>query len=299
MFALLLILAQQRSVAVTIDDLPVLVMQRNAQREEQLTTRLLATLEAERIPGIGFVNEGKLYDGGKLDAKRADYLKRWLDAGMELGNHSYSHRDLNRVPLAQFEADVIRGEQVTGKLLKDRGQRLRYFRHPFLHSGGDLTKRRAFEDFLQKRGYRIAPVTVDNYDYVFARAYERALARRDQKRADEIGRQYVAYMNDIFAFHEDQSRKILGREPAQTLLIHANLLNADYLDELAAMMRKRGYRFVSLTDALEDPAYSMRDDYAGEKGITWLHRWALTAGTNPSVFVGEPAVPPSILREGG
>ena len=101
----------------------------------------------------------------------------WLDAGLELGNHTYSHRDLNTVPLDQFQADVLRGETVTRGLLKGRAQRLRYFRHPFLHMGSDLKVRRAFEVFLSSHGYTVAPVTVDNDDFVYAAAYAKALRR--------------------------------------------------------------------------------------------------------------------------
>lgn len=83
------------------------------------------------------------------------------------------------------------------------------------------------------------------------------------------------------------------------LLLHANALNADHFDGLASMMRRRGYRFVSLERALEDPAYGSEDRYAGKGGITWLHRWALTRGVEPEFFDGEPRTPPFVLDEAG
>jgi peptidoglycan/xylan/chitin deacetylase (PgdA/CDA1 family) len=103
----------------------------------------------------------------------------WLNAGLELGNHTYSHRDLNAIPLEQFETDVLRGEVVTRGLLKTRGRTLRYFRHPFLHVGADLQTRRAFEAFLARRGYTVAPVTVDSDEFVYAAVYASALRRGD------------------------------------------------------------------------------------------------------------------------
>ena len=106
----------------------------------------------------------------------------WVDAGHELGNHTYSHRSLNDTPLEEFEADVVRGEPVTRRLLEAQGRTLRYFRHPFLHVGLELDKRRAFEAFLDEHGYTVAPVTIDNDEYVYAAIYAAALRRGDRAR---------------------------------------------------------------------------------------------------------------------
>jgi len=98
-------------------------------------------------------------------------------------------------------------------------------------------------------------------------------------------------MEAIAAFYEQQSVAIVGREVRQTLLIHASALNAATFDRLASMLRDRGYRFITLDRALEDPAYQHRDEYYGPAGITWLHRWALTDGKKGAIFAGEPIVP--------
>jgi hypothetical protein len=112
---------------------------------------------------------------------------------------------------------------------------------------------------------------------------------------ERIGSDYVRYMADVFAYYEELSRDFLGREPSQVLLLHANLLNADYLGSLAEMLRKRGYQFISLDQALEDPANDLLDDYVGRRGLSWLQRWAITSGCEPgkqpeiSEWVGEVA----------
>jgi peptidoglycan/xylan/chitin deacetylase (PgdA/CDA1 family) len=110
----------------------------------------------------------------------------WLDAGHDLGNHTYSHRSLNTRPLEELEQDVVRGEPVTRALLAEKGGTLRYFRHPFLQVGLDLDKRHAFETFLAGRGYTVAPVTIDNDDYIYAFAYADALRRGDQETAARL-----------------------------------------------------------------------------------------------------------------
>ena len=251
---------------------------------EELTRKLLSAVRKYSIPAVGFVNEGQLFvEGagpGDVDA-RIGLLRMWVDAGLELGNHTYSHRDLNTMPLAQFEADVLRGEAVTRGLLEGKGQRLRYFRHPFLHVGSDLQKRRAFEAFLASHGYTVAPVTVDNDEFVYAAAYAKALRRGNAAAAARTADDYLRYMDEVFSFFEDVSRRVAGREIPQILLLHANTLNADRFDALAEALKQRGYRFVSVAQALEDPVYRLLDEFVGAPGNSWFNHWEVTAGRPP------------------
>lgn len=291
--------SEKRTVAVTIDDLPVISLRNDLTSQAAITSKLLHAIKAHRVPAIGFVNENKLLTNGKLDEKRIAFLRMWLDAGLDLGNHTFSHPDLHRIPLDTFKEDVIRGEEVTRGLLKARGRELRYFRHPFLHSGNNIETKREFEKFLAERGYRIAPVTIDNSEWIFARAYERALIRGDKQMAKRVADAYISYMDKKFAYFEQQSTALFGYEMKQTLLIHANALNADYFGSLARMIKKRGYQFISLEEALTDKAYASPDAYAGPGGITWIHRWAITAGKDGDFFRGEPSTPAFVLKEAG
>jgi peptidoglycan/xylan/chitin deacetylase (PgdA/CDA1 family) len=273
-----------RAVAVTFDDLPGpaagLVSSDVAALREN-TRKLLATFGELHIPVVGFVNEGKLFVEGEKpeDAQaRIAVLRTWVEAGHELGNHTYSHPSLNRVPLEDFQADVIRGEPVTRRLLAEKGMKLRYFRHPFLQVGLELEKRRAFESFLKKREYVVAPVTIDNDEFVYAAVYASSLRRGDQEAASKIAADYRRYMDAVVSFIEDVSRRLTGREIRQVLLVHANALNADHFGAVVRSMRDRGYRFVTLDEALRDEAYKLPDNYVGSWGLSWLHHWELTAG---------------------
>src|SRR5687768_1372829 len=145
----------RREVALTFDDLPGVAMLRsdrcNARVYSAMNKSLVAGLTKHRIPATGLVTESQLC--GSKEKDLAAILELWLDAGFDLGNHSYSHRDLNNTPLKAYEADVIRGELVTRRVLRARGKKLRYFRHPFLHAGNTVEKKVAFEKFLAGRGY--------------------------------------------------------------------------------------------------------------------------------------------------
>jgi hypothetical protein len=103
-------------------------------------------------------------------------------------------------------------------------------------------------------------------------------------------------MSAVVEFYEGQSRAILEYEPPQILLLHASSLNAENLGRLLDSLGEKGYRFVSLDEALRDPAFSRPDAYVGPGGITWLHRWAITRGLPKSTFAGEPE-PGAFLTE--
>jgi peptidoglycan/xylan/chitin deacetylase (PgdA/CDA1 family) len=266
--------AAGRQVAVTFDDLPAPYGE--LEDLQRVTSRLLASLKRNGVPVIGFVNERKLYRRGEAD-ERINLLRAWLDAGEELGNHTFSHINLQSAPLADYEEDVVRGETVTRLLLTERGMKLRYFRHPFLFTGTTPEYKEGLSKFLAARGYTVAPVTLDNADYVFADVYFKAKKRGDMETAKRVADAYVPYMETIFDFFERLSAETFGREVRQVLLVHANEINADRFDELAVMMKRRGYTFVTLEEALKDPAYS-EPDALYKNGVSWIHRWRAAKG---------------------
>jgi peptidoglycan/xylan/chitin deacetylase (PgdA/CDA1 family) len=287
-----------RTVAITIDDLPVVSTRRDIENRREITKKLLAHIKHAKVPAIGFVNENKLYAGENRDENQIDLLRMWLDAGLELGNHTYSHRSLNTIPLADYEADLLKGETITRELLSRRKKTLRYFRHPFLQTGRTIEIKQQFDKFLRDHGYSIAPITFDNADYIFSRAYDNAFDKKDVALMKRVGEAYVPYMEAKLEYWERQSTKLFGREITQTLLIHANFINSDYFDDLAAMFRRRGYKFVKLEEALMDDAYRLPDTYIGPAGISWLHRWAREKGKE-FIIPDEPKVPEFVLKASG
>lgn len=276
-------LRRPREVAVTFDDLPApadSVVSDDPAALRAMTARLLAELTEYQIPAIGFVNEDKL-DRGDFQ-QRVEILKMWVDAGFALGNHTYSHADLDTTPIAVYELDFLRGEIATQPLLLSKGMRERFFRYPYLDVGETLETRNAFREFLKRQGYSVAPVTIDNQEYMFAAVYAHALATGDTETADRVSASFLNYMNGILAYFEKFSSDTLGYEPRQVLLLHADELDTDVMGDLVKMMRTRGYRFVSLRDALRDPAYRMPDAYDDDLdgGVSWIEHWAQTMHKN-------------------
>jgi peptidoglycan/xylan/chitin deacetylase (PgdA/CDA1 family) len=281
-----------RQVCITIDDLPAAAANQMSGPEiVEMTTRLLATLKQYNVPAVGFVNERKLYYKMNEVNDTIKALSLWLDNGFELGNHTFAHTSLNRAGLKEFEDAVIQGEPVLRLLLAQHGLKLRYFRHPYLDTGRDLQTRLDAEAFLTARGYRIAPVTLDAWDWNFAGVYDDARRRGDQAVQREVVAAYLAYHEAVFDYFEKLSRSLIGYEPKQILLLHGNWLEAEHIGQLLDMMKKRGYRFITLEDALSDDAYGLPDTWIGEEGRGWIEHWAITRGQPP---LGAPVFPAAI-----
>lgn len=274
----------QRSVVVTIDDLPVVhAGGRGCQWEflQGITRKLLEPIREHRVPVTAFVTAGNC--ANLTLEQRRSILRMWQEAGAELGNHTYSHHDLNTKPVADYERDILRADSVLRETLQV--PRLRWFRFPMLHAGADPQTKARLAQFLSQHGWRQGPVTFDNSDWMFAFVF----ANGPPAMAQKVREAYVPYMESVIEFFEGRSVEVVGREFPQVLLIHANLLNAEKLPDILGMLKRRGYRFVDLETALKDPAYSLPDEYAGKGGFSWIHRWSRTKGMPNKGEPDEPA----------
>ena len=283
---------QTKEICITLDDLPVVSYDfKDIKFQQSIVQKLVKTFDSYNIPAIGFVNENKLYSRGKLNSEKVNLLKIWLNAGYELGNHTYSHKDYHKASYDEFTKDILDGEKVCKQLTNKFNQKYQYFRHPFLHVGLNKEKHDSLTIFLSTHGYLEAPVSIDNDDYIFAFAYSKALQKKDSTMMKQIGEDYVDYMEEKLLFFEGQSEKLLGRNIKHILLLHANLINADYLYELAERYKKHGYSFVSMEEALNAEAYKNEITKYNNWGISWLDRWALSRGEKGDFFEGDPETP--------
>jgi peptidoglycan/xylan/chitin deacetylase (PgdA/CDA1 family) len=286
-------LAQKKQVCFSFDDLPVVSYGiTDPDYQQQLMDRLVASLNNHNIPAIGFVNEMKLFHkDGTIIPFQVEILKTWVNSGLELGNHTYSHPDYNKVSFAEYTNNIIKGEAVSKQILTEKGESLRYFRHPFLHAGNTKEKADSLNSFLKERGYTVAPVTIDNEDYLFAVIYKRATVKNDTLLMRRIRTDFVNYMEAKLKYYEKQSEALFGRNIPQILLLHASLLNADCVDLLANMFKRNKYEFVTMDEAFQDNAYQTPVTVYGVWGISWIDRWALSQGKKGDFFKDEPVTP--------
>lgn len=291
--------AQEKEICVSVDDLPFVSYGENDPHVlRAMTNQLLESFTTYEIPAIGFVNEKKLYmyRKNKLKQSQLDLLKVWLNNGFELGNHSYSHFSYHNTPFTTYTEDILKGEKISKALAKEYNLPYRYYRHPFLRLGLRKSQHDSLTNFLHQHQYEEAPVSVDNEDYLFAKAYAIAWKKKNEALMKKIGTDYVDYMMEKLSYFEGRSEALFGRNIRHILLIHANKINADYFSLLAERMKAKGYTFVGMERALEDPAYKTQISKYGDYGISWLDRWALSKGVPSDFFKDDPRSPDYIYE---
>ena len=266
--------ARNIRIALTFDDLPALSIVSEQAYINTTNIRLLQGLKRHHLPAIGFANEGKL-DEGERQAQIAN-LKRWLDAGIELGNHTFSHESPNTLGAEAYVADIARGEPVIRALMADHHRRLRWFRHPYLETGYPAPVKAAINGWLAAHGYGIAPVTIDADDWLFAEPYDDAVSHSDLEAQRRIKAEYLAYTEKQIQWSLASARRLFGRDIAQVILLHCTRLNADSIDDLADLFARLHLHPVHLAHAMRDRAYRTPDEYDGMDGINWLERWSQT-----------------------
>lgn len=267
----------KHEVAITIDGLPVVQSGKSACGAGGLqvqTLELLEQLLRQKAPVTGFVIAGSCPD--LADPDRRAVLKLWQDAGAELGSQTYSDLDLNTADPAAYEADILKASEALRPFLG--GWPLRYFRYPLLHTGATPEVKARIAAFLAAHGYINAPVTFDNADWMFSTVYAGAMAKGDTETMAHVKQDYLPYMESVVEFFEQRAQEVVGGDIPQILPLHANRLNAEMTGDLLAMLKRRGYKFISLKQALKDPAYQLPDNYAGPMGLSWIERWAAAKG---------------------
>jgi peptidoglycan/xylan/chitin deacetylase (PgdA/CDA1 family) len=289
--------APVRKLAITFDDLPYAAepFAEDLAAATRVTESLTSALVDYDAPSVGFVNEGRVDVPGERDA-RMSLLRSWINAGTQLGNHTYSHGDLNRLNIEDFLEDVVRGEASLMELAGTGSSANKYFRFPYNHTGPTEQIKQDMEAFLLERGYRIAPHTIDTSDYPFNLPYLDCVRRNDRATSDTIKGAYLDHSMAATDFAEYVAPRLFGYDIPHILLLHANNINADCLPELLMLYRARGYRFVSLDDAMDDPAYATPDTQVTTFGPTWLWRWNMSLGLNIS-FRDDPDAPEWISEQ--
>jgi len=203
-----------------------------------------------------------------------EILRQWVRNGHELGNHSFSHADFDQLTVDGMEQEIVLGEESFASVLREAGKNPRYFRFPMNHAGDTVAKHDAVASFLSQRGYTVASCTIENTDYLFNRAYLLMLAKKDVSSAERLRTEYLTYTSSEIDYYANLSRQVLGYEPPQVLLLHANRLNADMIDRLLQLFEAKKYAFVSLEEAQSDPAYRAPDNFISQYGPMWGYRWA-------------------------
>ena len=256
---LLLTLAAGQSfsqgVAITFDDLPLNGELPPGMTRVQVVRDVLSILKQRKAPQVfGFVNAKKLE--GNPDAAAA--LKEWVAGGQRVGNHTYSHIDLQQNTIAAFERDVVQNEPALELL--SPGDDWHWLRYPFLREGDTIEKRRAVRVYLRDHGYKVAQVTMDYEDYAWNTPYARCAAKQDARSIEWLISNYVSVASDYIDGDRAMAKLVYGHDINHVLLLHLGAFSSTILPQLLDMLQEKHMHLVTLEEAESDPAYQIDPD---------------------------------------
>jgi peptidoglycan/xylan/chitin deacetylase (PgdA/CDA1 family) len=261
-----------QKLAITMDDLPLNGMLPPGVTRAETTKNVLAILKKRHVPPVyGFLNAKRIE--GSADG--AEALKLWA-AAEPVGNHTYSHIDLETNPAEAFERDIEENEPALELLAaKDNWHWLRY---PYLHEGDTVEKRRAVRAYLKARGYRIAQVSLDWEDYLWNTAYARCVEKKDTKAMAWLRSSYLNTAAEFLDLGREQAKLIYGHDINHVLLMHLGAFSSAILPEALDLLRKKGFKLVTLEEAESDPVYEADLDAGLHDAGTLLDQWMQVKG---------------------
>lgn len=236
--------AEDREIAITIDDLPFVASGTNTpssfKRTEERFMAIIKALVDNQVPATGFII------GGAVAKNEWPFLEAFRNQGFTLGNHTYTHRSLNSITAKQYIADIDKADVKLASIMTEP----KYFRFPYLAEGSGK-KKQSVQEYLVAHQYTIAPVTIDSKDYEFNAQLYHIAYRNRAKNIGQFKKRYLAYIWKQTLRAEKSSKKVDGQPTKQILLIHANLLNSYCLGDVIEMYKKNGYKFITLEEALK------------------------------------------------
>lgn len=255
LIAVLSSLAHAQSVAFTFDDGPHLAETPRLSAKAR-NQAMLDALAKHGVKATLFVT----VNNGANRPEGLAFARAWGEAGHTIGNHTMSHPDLDsaKVTLAQYQQEMLECDAVIRNLPGYR----KWFRFTFLREGNTPEKRDGMRAFLKEQNYRNAYVSLDTSDWRLDQKLTETLKKDPKAEVTPIKEAYLAHVMQRAEAYRKLSQQLQGRDIAQVILLHHNLINALWLDDVIAMFKQKGWTITTPETALEDPVYQFQPERA-------------------------------------
>ncbi|HKX31413.1 MAG TPA: polysaccharide deacetylase family protein [Blastocatellia bacterium] len=233
-------------VAITMDDFN-LFGETDGEKETNSRAILAALGSHSKLKAAAFI-QGRNVDhevGRRV-------LQAWNDAGHLIANHTYSHWYYHERSVEEFEADILRCEE----LIKNYPRFTRRFRFPMLKEGDTVERRDRLRAFLKEHGYQPGSVTIDASDWYVEQRLRARLKQNPKAELSGYRRFYLDHIWERALYYENLSQRVLGRSVKHTLLIHHNRLNQLFLGDLLTMFERKGWELIDAAEAFTDPVFA-------------------------------------------
>jgi peptidoglycan-N-acetylglucosamine deacetylase len=240
-----------QTVAFTIDDGPQL----RATPLLSPTARNQAMLDALQHHGV----KAALFVTVNYGADRPEGLalaRAWGEAGHAVGNHTMTHLNLDskKVTLAQYQDEVLACDDVIRQLPGYQ----KWLRFTYLREGNTPEKRDGMRTFLKAQAYRNAYVSLDTSDWRLDEVLTAVLSKNPNADLRPIKDAYLAHIWQRAQAYRALSQRLQGRDVAQVILLHHNLVNALWLGDIIQMFKDKGWSINTPAQAFADPVYDLQ-----------------------------------------
>lgn len=220
---------QAKEIALTFDDAPV----SSSKHFESLarTQELIKKLKALNVQGaMVFANPCKDEKNGIAQ------LKKYVEAGHFIGNHTCSHPKLDDTGFARYSKDAEKGDQLLSSLFK--GQK--FFRFPFLNESKDEKLRDEMREWLRINKYRNGMVSIDNDDYIFSWAINKAKDQGKKIDYPKVEKLFLDHLIGAANFYDNLAVKTMGYSPKHVILLHEVDATVMFVEALVKELRSQG-----------------------------------------------------------
>jgi peptidoglycan/xylan/chitin deacetylase (PgdA/CDA1 family) len=260
--------AAEKRIALTFDDVP---RGRGAFfTPDQRTIRLIAGLHQAGVKQAAFyVVPGQIgHDDGVGGEER---IAAYVAAGHVIADHSFTHRHLSELSVADYMADVDKAEA----WLKGREGRRPWFRYPFLDEGqDDKAKVAGVRAALKARGLHNGYATVDGSDWNIEALTADAEQAGKKVDMDALRDLYVETMVGAADFADKLAQKTWHRQPAQVIVLHETDIAALYIPDLVRALRRDGWTIITADEAYADPISRLAPNVPSANGtLVELAAW--------------------------
>lgn len=248
-------------MAFTLDDLPVFphMALPDGYTSQLVAKQIIDAFARNRVSGVFALANSWPLD---VDPAYARILDDWVAAGHHVGNHTHTHPLLNETAVDDFIHDISVADELLAPWINKAP--LRAFRHPLELWGNTEEKRVRVNEHIDRLAYRSAGVTSWFYEWEWDRAWRYLLQTGRSEEAERLKADFVEYAATQVAHDAAVCKSVFGRDIVGIGLIHPVAFFTEVADAFFARLFADGVAFVSLAEALDDPAYSRSGSFVSD-----------------------------------
>ena len=219
-----------------------------AAEYEAINDSLLLKLKRNDLTAALFVC------GKRIDSPEGTALiNSWNEQGHSISNHSYDHRNYgsSKMSFNDFKTDFEKNLN----LINSYSNYKKRFRFPFLKEGDTKEKIDSCREFLKSLDYTNGYVSVDASDWYIDQVLRDSLKANPHTDLEGFKEFYIYHILERSRYYDSLATELTGRKIRHVLLLHYNLLNSLFLEDLITVLENNNFVLINTEDAYSDPVY--------------------------------------------